>query len=102
MKIKLTVSYDGTNFCGWQVQPNGVTVQEFMDSEVPEKYILPPDIAVEFPKIRLTKGQAQKILDGVYEEYGYADGTYRVYNEDEFWGIGVANDKKLRIKAYVR
>ena len=75
---KLTRTASGV-FC----MENGVTVQEFMDSEVPEKYILPPDIAVEFPKIRLTKGQAQKILDGVYEEYGYADGTYRVYNEDE-------------------
>ena len=28
MVIKLTISYDGTNYCGWQVQPNGVTVQE--------------------------------------------------------------------------
>lgn len=25
---KLTISYDGTNYCGWQVQPNGVTIQE--------------------------------------------------------------------------
>ncbi len=23
----LTIKYDGTNFCGWQVQPNGVSVQ---------------------------------------------------------------------------
>lgn len=27
MRIKLTISYDGTNYCGWQVQPNGVSVQ---------------------------------------------------------------------------
>lgn len=26
-RIKLTVAYDGTNYCGWQVQPNGVSVQ---------------------------------------------------------------------------
>jgi tRNA pseudouridine38-40 synthase len=26
--FKLTLSYDGTNYCGWQVQPNGVTIQE--------------------------------------------------------------------------
>ena len=27
-KIKLTIEYDGTDFVGWQVQPNGVSVQE--------------------------------------------------------------------------
>ena len=26
--FKLTVAYDGTNYCGWQIQPNGVTIQE--------------------------------------------------------------------------
>lgn len=32
MKVKLTVSYDGTDYCGWQVQPNGVTVQEVLEN----------------------------------------------------------------------
>ena len=27
MKVKLTITYDGTNFCGWQVQPRKRTVQ---------------------------------------------------------------------------
>ena len=27
MRIKLTISYDGTNYCGWQVQPTSVSVQ---------------------------------------------------------------------------
>ncbi|MBQ8426607.1 MAG: tRNA pseudouridine(55) synthase TruB [Clostridia bacterium] len=94
---KLTRTASGV-FC----MENGVTVQEFMDSDNPEKYILPPDIAVDFEKIVLSKNQAQKILDGVYEDYGYADGIYRVYNESEFWGIGVAEKGKLKIKAYVR
>ena len=26
-RIGLTVAYDGTNYCGWQVQPNGITIQ---------------------------------------------------------------------------
>lgn len=28
MRVKLIVAYDGTNYCGWQVQPNGVTIEQ--------------------------------------------------------------------------
>ena len=31
MTIKLTVTYDGTNYCGWQIQPNKSTVQETIE-----------------------------------------------------------------------
>ena len=34
MKIKLYISYDGTEYCGWQVQPNGKTVQEEIERAV--------------------------------------------------------------------
>lgn len=27
-RIMLTVAYDGTNYCGWQLQPNGVTIAQ--------------------------------------------------------------------------
>lgn len=27
-RIKLTVAYDGTNYCGWQIQPNGITIEQ--------------------------------------------------------------------------
>ena len=30
----LTVAYDGTNYRGWQVQPNGLTVQECVESAI--------------------------------------------------------------------
>jgi tRNA pseudouridine38-40 synthase len=30
-RIKLTVAYDGTDYCGWQVQPNGITVEEVLN-----------------------------------------------------------------------
>ncbi len=29
--IKLTIEYDGTNYVGWQVQPNGVSIQEVLE-----------------------------------------------------------------------
>lgn len=28
MRYKITLSYDGTGFCGWQSQPNGMSVQD--------------------------------------------------------------------------
>lgn len=38
MKVKLTVSYDGTNYCGWQVQPNGVTIQKIIEDAIEETF----------------------------------------------------------------
>lgn len=31
-RIKLTVAYDGTDYCGWQIQPNGITIEEVLNS----------------------------------------------------------------------
>ncbi len=33
-RIKLTVAYDGTNYCGWQIQPNGMTIESVLDNAV--------------------------------------------------------------------
>ena len=33
-RIKLTVAYDGTNYCGWQVQPNGNTIEAELDKAI--------------------------------------------------------------------
>ncbi len=30
-RIKLIVSYDGTNYCGWQIQTNGITVEQVLN-----------------------------------------------------------------------
>lgn len=34
MNIKLTVEYDGTNYCGWQAQPNGTSIQSVLEEAV--------------------------------------------------------------------
>lgn len=31
MRVKMIVAYDGTNYKGWQVQPNGITVEEVLN-----------------------------------------------------------------------
>lgn len=36
MRVKLTIAYDGTAYCGWQIQPNGITVQEVLNEKLSE------------------------------------------------------------------
>ena len=33
-KLLLTISYDGTDYHGWQIQPNGITVQEVVENSL--------------------------------------------------------------------
>ena len=35
-RIGLVVAYDGTNYCGWQTQPNGITVQGVLNDRLSE------------------------------------------------------------------
>ena len=35
-RVKLIVAYDGTNYCGWQVQINGITVEEVLNRTLSE------------------------------------------------------------------
>jgi len=41
---KLTISYDGTHYCGWQIQPNGVSIQELIQNAL--STILRHEVAV--------------------------------------------------------
>ena len=33
-RVRLFVAYDGKDYCGWQVQPNGITVEEVLNREL--------------------------------------------------------------------
>ncbi len=34
MRVKLIVAYDGTNYHGWQIQDNGITIEEILNREL--------------------------------------------------------------------
>ncbi len=38
MRIKITVCYDGTNYCGWQIQPNGMAVQQVLQDAIKQVF----------------------------------------------------------------
>lgn len=44
VRVKLVVAYDGTNYCGWQVQDNGITIEEVLNRELSN--LLKEDITV--------------------------------------------------------
>ena len=31
MQVKLVVAYEGTNYCGWQIQPNGIRIEQVLN-----------------------------------------------------------------------
>lgn len=38
MRVKLIVAYDGTNYKGWQIQPNGITIEEVLNQKLSELF----------------------------------------------------------------
>lgn len=86
--------------CGIFSLENSVTTDELLSSDNPQKYVIASDEAVDFEKLFISEKIATDILNGVYNDYGYKDGLYRVYS-DSFIGVGEAKDGVLRIKSYV-
>lgn len=35
-RVRLVVAYDGTDYCGWQVQPNGITIEGVLNKALTE------------------------------------------------------------------
>lgn len=33
-RIRMIVAYDGTDYCGWQIQPNGITIEEVLNEKL--------------------------------------------------------------------
>lgn len=65
-RIRLKIAYDGTNYCGWQIQPNEVTVEGVINQTLSE--LLDEDVEVI---------GASRTDSGVH-----ADGNYCVFETD--------------------
>lgn len=33
-RVRLFIAYDGTDYCGWQIQPNGITIEEILNQKL--------------------------------------------------------------------
>ncbi len=81
---------------------NAVSLEEILSSDNPKQYLIPTDEAVSYPKLVLSGRQAERLLNGLYDAYSLGEGLYRVYNGEEFWGVGAIENGLLKMRAYCR
>ena len=65
-RIKLTIAYDGTNYCGWQVQPNGITVEEVINKALEKGLLLinaGTNVIRFIPPLTITKENVDEMLE---------------------------------------
>ena len=76
---------------------NAVPLQTLIDSEAPEKYLLPVDsMFANFPKVPLTEKQEKCCRNGVSFTTNLSEGTYRVYaGNGEFLALSHMVEGKL-------
>lgn len=56
-RVKMIVAYDGTNYCGWQIQNNGLTIEEVLNKTL-----------TELLKEKITVAGASRTDSGVHAE----------------------------------
>ena len=44
----------------------------------------------------------ERLYNGLYDDYDYPDGIYRVYSPTAFYGVGEVRGGKIKVKAYLR
>ena len=88
--------------CGFFTKQTSVTVEDLENCKNPLDLLLKSDEVLPYESVVLTAKQGEKLLNGVYEHFDIADGIYKVYCENEFWGVGHCSDGKIVIRPYVR
>lgn len=80
---------------------NSIKAEDFINAEKKQSLLIPADNAVDFPVIVLNEEQTKRLFNGLYDEYDYSDGVYRVYSPKGFYGVGEVKNGKIKVKAYV-
>ena len=81
---------------------NAVSLEDFLFTEDINSLVTPADEVVFFEKKKLSLPDSKKLLNGLPLAADEEGGLYRVYAEDEFWGVGEVKDHILTMRTYVR
>lgn len=88
--------------CGYFTKNNSVTLEDIENADNLTDLLIKSDEVLDYPKLVLNETQATRLLNGLRDEFAIENGKYRVYCQNEFWGVGHVLDKTLTVKPYVR
>ncbi len=88
-RVLLKISYLGTNYHGWQVQPNGITIQEVLQSKIEQMY-----------KDRINLTGCSRTDAGVHalEFYCHYDAPFHIEEESIVLGLNSVLPKDIAVK----
>ena len=62
------------------------------------EYIFDEKNVLPFEKLRLSEKDAMKIFNGLAVETGERDGLYKLYKNEEFYGLAMVENGKAKAK----
>ncbi len=65
------------------------------------EHLIPPDEVFEMPSLDFDGEDARKMKNGLSLPFGGKDGVYKLYFDDEFYGIAEADGGRVRAKAKI-
>ena len=63
-----------------------------------EKYLIPTENVLPFPVLSITDKNPERIFNGMAVETAQADGLYKLYNQEKFYGIAEVKEGKAKAK----
>ena len=63
-----------------------------------EKYLIPTESVLPYPKLILTDKRPERIFSGMSVETAQADGLYKLYDKENFYGIAEVKEGKAKAK----
>lgn len=86
-----------------RTQSGGFCIENSVKSELLtpkniESYIIPTQAVLPYEDYYPTAGEAKKLFNGLSVETEKADGFYKIYSADGFYGIAEANNSIIKIR----
>ena len=86
-----------------QIHFYSISEEDILSSNDITSLLIKPDSVLNLDKLCLSKNDSVELYNGRPFLINEKDGNYLVYDDfDNFVGVGIVSDKRLKIKAYIK